>query len=197
MRLSAIHDFLFELLRRKHEKMLAKHTDKRKACPYDAHKNSIFFAAVGFSCRTLLGRAWKPAPTGLCRCFWRREQESSGFRHPFSLMRTFTLTGESPALRVVRFFTLCEFPCVAFEIWVFGRRGNPPDSGTLLSLRDISPSRGITCHYAEMLFFLCCRRFYLTVFCSDGYRDPPLRGCADVFGGGSKNPPNAGAGCRE
>ena len=60
MRLSAIHDFLFDMLRRKHEKMLAKHTDKRKACPYDAYRISIFFAAVGFSCRTLLGGSKNP-----------------------------------------------------------------------------------------------------------------------------------------
>ena len=112
--------FLFELLRRKHEKMLAKHTDKRKACPYDAYRISIFFAAVGFSCRTLLGRAWKPAPTGLCRflsvqtaeitaCRARAcSRRAFGFagarihqtRPPFSLTRTFPLTGESPALRV-------------------------------------------------------------------------------------------------
>ncbi len=69
MRLSAIHDFLFELLRRKHEKMLAKHTDKRKACPYDAYRISIFFAAVGFFLPYFARAGMETRPYGVVQIF--------------------------------------------------------------------------------------------------------------------------------
>ena len=81
--------------------MLTKHTDKHKACPYDAYGISIFGAGVGLYLTALCsGGHGNPPDSGTLLSAYADISPDRGIVRPYG---------------VAQIYTLCEFVCTASD----------------------------------------------------------------------------------